>query len=177
MINQYKYTDKQQEELLSSITIIVDTREKENKNIIDYFEKKKIRYNKKTLDYGDYSFFLPQNIELSIPRDLYFDKKIALERKMSLEELSGNFSQHRDRFEKEFGLYKGKMYLLIENSNYEDICNGNYKTEYNKKSYLGSLHSFSNRYNLSIMFMPNSQYSGLYIWATFYYYLRNLIKY
>ena len=109
MINQYKYTDKQQEELLSSITIIVDTREKENKNIIDYFEKKKIRYNKKTLDYGDYSFFLPQNIELSIPRDLYFDKKIAIERKMSLEELSGNFSQHRDRSEKEFGLYKGKI--------------------------------------------------------------------
>jgi len=96
---------------------------------------------------------------------------------MSLEELSGNFSQQRDRFEKEFILHKGKMYLLIENANYEDICNGNYKTEYNKKSYLGSLHSFANRYNINIMFMPNNQYSGLYIWATFYYHLRNILKY
>lgn len=68
------------------------------------------------------------------------------------------------------------MFLLIENANYEDICTGNYKTEYNKKSYLGSLHSFANRYNINIMFMPNNQYSGLYIWATFHYYLKNLIK-
>jgi len=176
MINQYKYTDKQQEKLLSSITIIVDTREKENTHITNFFDKKKIKYINKSLDQGDYSFFLPQNNELSIPRDIFYNKQISIERKASLEELSNNFSQQRDRFEKEFCLYKGKMFLLIENANYEDICIGNYKTEYNKKSYLGSLHSFANRYNINIMFMPNNQYSGLYIWATFYYYLRNLIK-
>jgi len=176
MFNQYKYTEKQQTELLSSITIIVDTREKDNGHITEYFDNKKIKYIKKGLDKGDYSFYLPQNDELSIPRDLYFNNQIVIERKGSLEELSGNLSQQRDRFEKELALHKGKMYLLIENANYEDICNGNYKTDYNKKSYLGSLHSFAERYDLSIMFMPNNQYTGLYIWATFHYHLRNLIK-
>ena len=176
ILSNYKYTEKEKEELLKSIVILIDSREQNNKWITDFFNKKKISYKINKLDYGDYSFYITKNDELNIPRELYFSNQISIERKMSLEELSGNFSQQRDRFEKEFSLYKGKMHLLIENANYEDICTGNYKTEYNKKSYLGSLHSFANRYNINIMFMPNNQYSGLYIWATFYYYLRNLIK-
>jgi ERCC4-type nuclease len=176
MLDKFKFTDKQKEELLASITVIVDTREKENKHILDWFDKKKIKYIKKGLSQGDYSFFLPQNDDLSIPRDLYFDKDIVIERKASLEELSGNLSQQRDRFEKELSLYKGKMYLLIENSNYSDICSGNYKTDYNKKSYLGSIHSFSDKYNLPVMFMPENKCSGIYIYYTFYYYLRNIIN-
>lgn len=176
MIDKYKYTEKEQNQILKSITILVDTREKNNQHILKYFNEKKIPYIERALSQGDYSFMLPKNESLSIFRDIYYDKEIVIERKANLDELSGNLSQQRDRFEKELSLYKGHMTLLIENANYKDICSGNYNTEYNPKSYLGSLHSFSHRYNLPIMFMPDNNYSGIYILSTFYYYLRNILK-
>jgi ERCC4-type nuclease len=176
MISKFKFTDKEKEELLSSIVVIVDTREKENQHILEWFDKKKIIYMKRSLSQGDYSFYIPKNETLSIPRDLYFDKIVTIERKQSLEELSNNFAQQRDRFEKELSIYKGKINLLIENANYQDICLGNYKTDYNRKSFLATLHSFEHRYNLSIMFMPDNKVSGLYIYYTFYYYLRNILN-
>ena len=176
MFNKYKYIDIEIEQILKSIVVIVDSREKNNIHIIDWFDKKKISYIIKKLDQGDYSFYIPKNDELSIFRDIYFDKDIVIERKASLEELSGNLSKERDRFEKELCLNKGKMYLLIENSNYGDICEGNYKTEYNKKSYLGSIHTFSHRYEVPFMFMPENKYSPIYIYFTFYYYLREMLK-
>ena len=63
------------EELISSMVILVDTREKVNTHITDYFDKKNIKYKKKALDYGDYSFMLPANESLGIPRDLYFHRQ------------------------------------------------------------------------------------------------------
>lgn len=175
MLNYYKYTDKQKEELLKSIVILIDTREKSNGHILKYFDEKKIPYKTKALQQGDYSFYLPQNEELSIPRDLYFDKEIIVERKGSLEELSNNFSKERDRFEKELSLFKGKMFLLIENSNYHDIYENNYQTQYNKKSFVGSLHSFVYKYGIDVMFMPKRECSGVYIFCTMYYYLKSLL--
>lgn len=176
MIGNYRYTDKEKETLLKSIVVLVDTREKENLHILDYFDSKNIKYAKKALSQGDYSFYLPANEELSIPRDLLFSGDIVIERKASLEELSGNLSQQRDRFEKELSLVKGKIFLLIENANYHDIYNGNYKTDYNKKSFLGSIHSFEHKYELPFFFMPDKKYSAPYIYFTFYYYLRNILK-
>lgn len=175
MLDKFKYTDKEKEKLLSTITIIIDKREKSNKWITDYFDDKKIPYISKSLSEGDYSFFIPKNEELSIPRDLFFDKDITIERKASLEELSNNLSNERERFEKELTLFRGKMFLLIENANYHDIYENNYNTKYNKKSFLGSLHSFNYKYNLSIMFMPKKEISGVYIYCTFYYYMKSIL--
>ena len=175
MLSYYKYTDKQKDELLKSIIVLVDTREKSNENITKYFDEKKIPYKSKKLDHGDYSYFIPKNDELNIPRDMYMDRTTCIERKASLEELSGNFSNDRDRFEKELSLYKGKMHLLIENASYDDIYNNNYKTQYNKKSYMGSLHSFALRYDLSLMFMPKKECSGVFIFCVCYYHLKSLL--
>ena len=87
------------DELISSMVILVDTREKVNDHILEYFDKKNIIYKKKALDYGDYSFMIPANDKLSIPRDLYFMNKVVVERKASLEEISNNLTKERDRFE------------------------------------------------------------------------------
>ena len=175
MFNKFKYTDKEKDQLLKSIIILIDSREKSCDHISKYFDEKKIPYKSKKLNFGDYSYFIPKNEELNIPRDMFFDNEISIERKGSLEELSGNFSADRDRFEKELSLYKGKMHLLIENSSYDDIYNNNYKTQYNKKSYMGSLHSFALRYDLSIMFMPKNECSGVYIFCVCYYHLKSLL--
>ena len=176
MLDKFKYTDKEKETLLKSIGIIVDTREQKNLHIIQWLDSKGISHISKALSQGDYSFYIPKNEELSIPRDLYFDKEIIVERKAHLEELSSNFTEGRDRFEKELTLAPKHKYLLIENANYNDICEGNYNTKYAKKSYLGTLHSFMGRYELPVMFMPKNEFSATYIYYTFYYYLRNILN-
>lgn len=176
MIDNYKYTDKEMEELLSSMVILIDTREKKNSNILEYFDKKGIAYMEKALDRGDYSFMVKANDKLGIPRDLYFSNKVIVERKGSLEELSGNLTQERDRFEKELCLAPNNKVLLIENANYSDIATGNYNTKYNKKSYWAALHSFWFKYNIPVFFMPDPKYSGLFIRGYFEYFLKNYIR-
>lgn len=176
MISCYKYTDKEIDELINSIVILVDTREKQNIHITEAFDKNKIAYKTKALDYGDYSFYLPQNEKLAIPRDMFFTNKCVIERKANLEEISGNLTNGRDRFEKELALSPKTKVLLIENANYADVATGNYNTQYNKKSFLASLHSFWFKYNIPIMFMPDSKFSALFIKKYFEYYLKNYLR-
>jgi len=177
MLNYYNYSNKQQDEIIKNIVVIVDTREKENTHIITSFEKYKIQYEKKKLDHGDYSFYIKANESLNVPRDLYFDKYITIERKGSLEELSTNWSKERDRFEKEVCTFKGKnILLLIENATYSDIATHNYKSDYLPKSYLATLHSFIFRYNITPIFMPDNSHSALFIYNYCKYYLREMIK-
>lgn len=177
MLGKYKYTEAEEKELLASIVILVDTREKVNDHITGYFDTHGIPYKKKALKHGDYSFFVPKNEKLAIPRDVYFNDEIFIERKANLEELSGNLSVDRARFEEEMAIAKAKTkYLLIENAGYEDVVNGNYDTQYNKKSFLGTLHSFNHKYNLQLFFLKERSYSPIYIYGIMQYYLRNMIK-
>ena len=79
VFSKYKYTDKEIEEIIKSMVILIDTREKKMDHITEYFDKAKILYKKKALPYGDYSFLVPQNESLSIPRDLVKNKYITIE--------------------------------------------------------------------------------------------------
>lgn len=177
MIDRYRYTDSEMNELLKSLTVIIDTREKACDHIISYFDKHHIPYKKQALAAFDYSFYLPQNEKLGIMKDLYFNKDIVFERKGSLDELATNLTKERARFEEEMAtagaLYK---YLVIENASYADIVSGNYRSEYSSKSYLGTLHSFNHRYELQIVFMPDPAYTPIYLYGTMQYYLRNILK-
>lgn len=158
------------------MVILVDKREKNIDHLIKYFDKAKIEYKNKSLAYGDYSFYVPKNEKLSIQRDLYFDKKIVIERKGSLEELSGNLTKERDRLEKELSLAPKTKVILIENANYSDIVSGNYNTQYNNKSYWASIHSFWHKYDAPIMFIPDNSYTGFFIRGYFEYYLKNYLR-
>lgn len=175
MIEYYRFTDKELKTLLKSMVILIDTRENVNEHITKWLNSKKIPYKVKKIDAGDYSFYLPANPELGIIRDLYFTDKISVERKANLVELSGNFTNDRTRIETEFIRHKGKMILLIENASYEDIIKHNYKTEYEPASFLATLHSFSERYNIPFTFIKDNKYSGQFIYYTFYYWLRNYL--
>lgn len=176
ILELYKYTDKEIEQLVKSIVVLTDTREKCNSHILDWFDKNKMPHKTKALSNGDYSFYVPANPELNIERDLYFDKEIMVERKGSLEELSGNFSQHRARFEEEMATYPGVKYLLVENASYQDIITGKYNTKFSTKAYLASLHTFNHRYGLQMMFMPDPKYSGYYLYGVFIYFLKSILR-
>jgi hypothetical protein len=176
MLNLFNFSEGEKKLLLKSLTILIDRREKINSHLTDWFNKKGIKYVDATLDYCDYSFVVPANSELGISRDLYFDKQIVIERKANLVELSGNLSHDRQRFEDEF-LRSGtcKKYLLIESGSYDDILVGKYKTDLSPVSYFASLLTFNRRYNLEVVFI-NPENAAQFIYAVFYYYLRELIK-
>lgn len=176
MLSHYKYTDKEKEELIKSLTVIIDTREKQNKNVTDWFEKNHVNYISRALKNGDYSFYIPANPKLNIERDLYFDRQIMIERKHSLEELSGNITQSRARFEEELATFAGKKYLMIENANYQDIVQKHYTTDLSPKAYLATLHTYNHRYGIEIMFMPDDKFSGVYIYGVMSYYLKSILR-
>lgn len=158
------------------MVILVDTREKKADHLLEYFNKAGIAYEEKALDYGDYSFYIPANDKLSIPRAIYFDNSIVVERKGSLEELSGNLTKERDRLEKELALSPKTKVMIVENASYADVVTGNYDTKYNNKSFWASLHSFWFKYDIPIVFMPDNNYSGYFIRGYFTYYLRNYLR-
>jgi ERCC4-type nuclease len=175
MIDFYRYSDKELQTLLKSIVIIVDSREQDASHVTKWFDEKKIPHTEQKIDSGDYSFMLPAAPELGIVRDIYFTDKVSIERKGDLVELSGNFTNDRLRIESEFIRHKGKMILLIEDAEYSDIIKHNYRTEYKPESFLATLHSFSERYDIPFTFMKDKKCSGQYIYFTFYYWLRNFL--
>ena len=177
MLGKYKFTDKELKILLDSLAIIIDTREQENTHITEYLVKKKLPYKGQKLDYGDYSFMIPANPDLCIPREIYFMNNIVIERKAHLEELSGNLTKDGgSRLESELIRSQGtKFYLMIENASYGDIINHNYNTQYEPKSFVARLKTFESRYGISVNFV-SSKCSGNFIYFTFYYWLREMLK-
>ena len=157
---------------------IYDTREHDGKNqhILDAWDKMGIAYKKKKLDYGDYSFLVPANKDLDIPRDLDFSRQIVVERKASLDEFAGNATKERERIKKEFTLAPTEKVLLIENASYSDMLNGRYRSDYAPKSYWATLHSFWHEYGIPFVFMPNPAESAYFIRGYFQYWLRNFLK-
>ena len=170
-----KYTDKEIKELLKSMIILIDTREQVTDHITNYFKDKGINYITKKLDHGDYSCMIPKNELLGIHRDMYFTDTLSIERKGSLEELSGNFTKDRSRIESEFIRSRGKMLLLIEGCSYEDIILHNYKTDYKPLSFIATLKSFEARYGIETNFIRKA-FSGNFIYLTLKYHVREVLK-
>lgn len=165
-------------ELARHMIILVDSREKQNQHILEYFQKKKIAFEVQTLNYGDYSFYLPAGVLPKRSEPFYFHREIAVERKASLEELRGNLGKERERFETELRKARNdgcRLSLLVENPRgYNDIIEHHYHTEFQPVAYLASLKSFEQRYNLQIQFI-DPQYTGYLIYSTFYYYMREAL--
>jgi ERCC4-type nuclease len=160
-----KFNKPTLEKLIKNMIVIVDTREDKGKPIIKYLEKRKIPYIRKKLEFGDYSCMIKQNDDLGLPFDITLEKNIVIECKQNLEEISGNFTQSRERFENEFIRAKNSgcdIHLIIENGSWEDIQKHRYNTKYNEKSFYNSLLSFQKKYDVKIDFV-SSELSGLHI--------------
>lgn len=175
MIENFKYTETELKKILKSLVVLIDTREQVNEHITKWFDENGISHKSKKLEYGDYAFYLPQNPEMGILRDMYFTEQICIERKGSIDEIIGNFANDRNRIEDEFLRHQGLMTLIIEDGCYNDIRSGNYRSKYESKSAIGTLHSFSQRYNIPFVFL-NKEDTGCFIYCTFYYFLRNQLK-
>ncbi len=176
-MKQYKFSVAQIKNLIKHMVILVDSREKQNAHVLDYFRKQGISYEVAKLDYGDYSFYIPA--EATGSTNIYFHRDIVIERKASLEELSGNLAQHRDRFEAEFlraGNDGCKVYLMVEApGGYSDIIGAKYQTLMKPQAYMASLKTWESRFGCNVQFI-DGQYSGYFIISTFTYYCREALK-
>ena len=158
--------------LLDNIIIIEDSRET-NHNITNTFDNYNIKHKRKKLESGDYCAYIPADGKL-LKEDLY--STVVIERKSGLDEISQNLTKSKDRFHREFERSDKQIIIMIENNSYEDLCEGNYKSQLKPKNFLSLLHSFVDRYNSSFVFIKNSKYSPIFIYKTLYYNLYNQLK-
>lgn len=175
-MKQYKFSVEDIKRMLKQMVILVDSREKRNGHILEYFDKNGIAYRVEKLDYGDYTFSIPKS---AAGEDIYFHRDCVVERKASLEELSGNLAQERKRFEEEFlkACNDGaKTYLMVEApGGYSDIIAHRYKTEFTPAAFMASLKTWEHRFDCNVQFI-STEYSGYYIYSTFVYFAREALK-
>lgn len=162
-------TDADLKKALQDLTILVDTREKVNDHLLSWFDKNKVKYITRGLETGDYSVSLGS---------MTFEDEIAFERKANLDEIAGNFTAYRERFEREMLRAKAngiKLFLIIENASWNDIFLHNYRSKLTPKSFLATLLAWQARYNLSIVFCKPSETAQI-IHGTSYYWVRDRLK-
>jgi len=184
MIGKFKFTDKEIKTVLDSIVITVDSRENQWQHIEDYFIKKKILFKKMKHDVADFSFMIPANKELCIPRDIYFNDNIVIERKKNIIEVVNNLCEDGgNRLEDEFIRSKGaKFYFMIENSTYLQAIQGNYEispgkiSKYKAETFIDRLKTFEARYGINVHWGGNQIASGNFIYYTFRRWLREKLK-
>lgn len=168
--------DKQLENILKTIIILIDSREHLPNHLTETFDKYNIKWERKKLESGDYSAYIPKNEELNIAEDINIEKELAIERKMNLNEVGVNLTTNRERFKREFKRAKGKVILMIEDNTYKDIIDKQYNNKIEPNSFLGSLHGLNTEFDFPFIFI-DKEASPIFIYKTFYYYLRNKIKY
>lgn len=170
----YKFTAAELTQLLSTLIILVDSREQKNSHITSYFDSKKIAYETAKLDHGDYGAYIPADKELGLSRDLHFP--IFIERKNSVDELAATIKE-RTRFENELiRSQHNNLLLLVEDEHgYENLIKGNYRSQYNAKALLASLKTFEARYHFTSVFI-SSETSGNYIYHHLYYAIREKLR-
>lgn len=146
-------TDKQMDEILQDMIVIVDTREQKNEHILKFFDDNNIKYKIEKLDTADYSFFLPNYPELDL------DKKILVEKKNSLDEIAGNFTKGRERFIREFERVKEDevIHLLIEGATWKKVLKGSYRSKFPPKSMMASLLTWNIRYDCNVWFVGKDE--------------------
>ena len=152
------------ENCLRTITLLVDTREQPSERAKKRYKHFPCPYRRQKLDYGDYS------AEFTLPDGTVTRISAAVERKMSLEELSGCLTHDRDRFRREFERAKqdgASVYLLVENATWENLINGKYRTKFNSNAFLASVTAWIARYDLKPIFCK-AETSGKLIYEILY---------
>lgn len=138
-------------QILKSMVIIVDDREKDTALLRQRLSSFPCAYIRRRLNFGDYT------AEVTLPNGEIFSlqNRVTIERKADLTEICGNFTTNRIRFAKEFdraAAAGAKTYILIENGSWEKINRGAYRSKMTPASLLGSLTTWLARYNCQIIF-------------------------
>ena len=163
------WTEGELKQELSKLTIICDTREQDT-HCEEWFKRNKVPCIVRKLDTGDYSAQIG---------DMTLERSVAIERKRNLDELCGNMTSDRDRFEREFLRAKAHglhIFLIIENATWSDIFLGNYRSKLSSKSLTGSILSWLARFDVTLLFCKPEETPRL-IYGILYYFAREELLY
>lgn len=136
---------------LRNLTLIVDTREQDTDRLRRRIRQTGLSFVRQKLDFGDYS------AKTTLDNGTEFDisSSVSIERKMNLDELCACYCKGRKRFTREFERAKlagAKVYLLIENANWEKAYSGSYRSKMSPQALTASLFAWLARYNCQIIF-------------------------
>lgn len=137
------------DEALKTFSVICDTREQDTPKARKRFKALGVPVERATMNYGDYCGNVildgkPLHITSST-----ISAPTVIERKMSLDELAGNFGRGRKRFQREFERAReagARVYLLVENASWEAILNHRYKSRLHPNAFMASLVAWAVRY-------------------------------
>lgn len=141
--------DKEIQRAVESMVIICDTREQMNEKLMARLSTLGHPYRREALESADYM------VEYQASNGSTVRLPVAIERKMSLDELASCLTVQRDRFQREMERLRSagtKTYLLIEKASWEDIYNGRFRSRMSPASLIGSLIWWSVHYDLRIIF-------------------------
>jgi len=146
-------TDREIKRAVDSMVIIVDTREQETEQLAQRLATLGHQYRREALDAADYM------VEYQTAEGNTVRLPVAVERKMSLDELATCFTSERERFQAEMErLLKAgvKTYLLVEKASWEKIQTKDYRSQMPVASFIASLLWWSVHYDFKVIFCKSS---------------------
>lgn len=164
-------TDKEIGNVMSSMVILVDTREKKNQHILDFFDKNGIKWKSKKLDFADYGVEFPEEYR-------HLDNCVVVEKKNGIDEINGNFTTKREQFHAEFkraNAAGSRIHLVIENATWKKIVNGSYRSKIYPASVVASILTFNAMYDASVWFVGKDE-SPILIYRLLWYGVRSKLK-
>lgn len=160
------------EDCLRNIVYCVDTREQPTASLekrLSYLQP----YERETVNAGDYT------AKTLLPDGTWFYVPVAIERKMSLTEIAGNFCRERERFRAEFNRARDaeiRLYILIERSSWESAYAGAYRSKMKPQSMIASLMTWMARYGCSIIMCDRADTGGKLIRDILHYEMREALE-
>ena len=169
-----KLSEKQIKEQIDRLIVLIDVREKKYSHITDMFDKYGVKWERKKLNSGDYSAYLPKDEENGVP-EINLENELCVERKMSCDEIIQNLTRNRERFYKEFERTEAIIPILIEDS-FKNAVKRNYRADVPPKTFLGALFSFVDDNNTFFYFIDDRNLSALWIYNILKYRIRSKLK-
>ena len=165
---------------MENVTVLCDSREKRNNHIINFLDSYHIKHQKATLELADYSFLID---------GIDFSTKFSIERKGSIDELFGNVTHDRARFEREIANLKanqGGAVLVLERcpsltalKSYR-IDDETAVKQHRKIQNIGEVvyntvmaWSLPNKYGLTVHYVENPAYTGSVLLSLMYHEYQN----
>lgn len=159
------------EECLNQIVYCIDNREQPTERLSKRMEYLQPNV-RETLNAGDYT------AKTLLPSGEWFYVPVAIERKMSLTEIAGNFTRERERFRAEFNRAREhgiRLYILIENASWEAAYAGAYRSQMKPQSLIASLLTWSARYGCAVLMCERSDTGGKLIRDILHYEMREAL--
>jgi len=125
----------------------VDTRE-QDLHVLRDLERNGVKCIRKKLDFGDYTFEADGKS---------YERQIVIERKGSLDELIGNLTSDKARFEREFKRARGTKVILMVEAGPDQIDSGRYRSKIRPADLKRRLDTWCHTFQLELIYTEPNQ--------------------